>query len=657
MKSKEKNRYYKTNLLLSFVFVIVNMATAQVQLEIWEIQGTENRSDYQGDRIQTKDNIVTATGDNFFYMQTPPERADQNDLTSNGIYVSSGGAAVQVGDRVDIIGTIKEFDDNTYISSDNIIIDVLSSSNTLPDPVLLDDNFPTGLAADVLELEQLEGMLVEIKNGWITAPSDDSGNSYISAANERPFREPGIAYPSNFEQLVWDNNPEVMEFETAALGLSENRYLSAGMRIDAIGIINDSNDKYAFRPINYETSGEPPLRTARTADAQEATIGNINVLLFFNDESNYDIRLRKVANYVVNSMGSPDIIAFQELGGLAELKDIAAEVLKLDETAIYTTYISNGSGSIDTGFLVKNTVTVTDILELGKSESLSIGGRMHDRPPFLLEGMFNTNPPTPINVMNVHLRSLNGIEGFDSFFVRTKRHEAAISVANMVRNMQNMGKDLILVGDFNAFEFSDGYVDVMSQITGQPSLGADFETEPVLTTPLTNHVLSVPAEDRYSFVFQGNAQVLDHCLSTELQDKTFNELQFIRGNADNPDIYLDDTVPYRVSDHDGFVVYLGLNSEMQAAAVEPNPFADAPTISYPNPFDTNDQVRFNFPQKSNVDYQVIDLNGRVLSTGTFTAIDQSLESLDLPPQIITGLYILKITSSNLEWTDKFFIIN
>ena len=75
---------------------------------------------------------------------------------------------------------------------------------------------------------------------------------------------------------------------------------------------------------------------------------------------------------------------------------------------------------------------------------------------------------------------------------------------------------------------------------------------------LTNQTFSEPADERYSFVFGGTAQTLDHVLTSAALAPFVRELQHSRGNADAPDSF--ETVansPLRSSDHDGVVLFLG----------------------------------------------------------------------------------------------------
>ena len=120
----------------------------------------------------------------------------------------------------------------------------------------------------------------------------------------------------------------------------------------------------------------------------------------------------------------------------------------------------------------------------------------------------------------------------------------------------------------NAFQFTDGFVDVIGQITGDfdPSQNLICETnacDDLVEPNLANEINSLPAEDQYSFIFRGNAQVLDLALTSEGLEPLVRGTEFGRGNADAAvDLINDDgssdpaTLPLRASDHDGLVLYI-----------------------------------------------------------------------------------------------------
>jgi predicted extracellular nuclease len=162
------------------------------------------------------------------------------------------------------------------------------------------------------------------------------------------------------------------------------------------------------------------------------------------------------------------------------------------------------------------------------------GGRAGSRKPLVGEFRFNGRR---LVVVNVHLVSKGGD---DPIFGRrqppetgstARRTEQAEAVAGFVEQVAaaDPAAGVIVLGDFNDFENS------------VPLLA--FET-----AGLDDLVLRVPAEQRYTFIYLGNSQVLDHVLVNEsLADGA--EIDIVHVNADFPDAG-------RASDHDPIVVRL-----------------------------------------------------------------------------------------------------
>ncbi len=67
------------------------------------------------------------------------------------------------------------------------------------------------------------------------------------------------------------------------------------------------------------------------------------------------------------------------------------------------------------------------------------------------------------------------------------------------------------MGDFNAHEFNDGYVDIIGTIRGAPAPPTQtvHATRDVLDPNLVNLLDSTAKHDRYSYVFDGSAETLD----------------------------------------------------------------------------------------------------------------------------------------------------
>ena len=333
----------------------------------------------------------------------------------------------------------------------------------------------------------------------------------------------------------------------------------------------------------------------------ELTVGTLNLFRLFDDvddprsyaadgrerddffvasPAEYQRRLDKLSAHIVDVLDAPDILAVQEAEKLGVLEDLAARIAADDPSVSYTAYLEEGNdpGTIDVGFLVRERITVDAITQLDPSETFlnPVTGEpniLHDRPPLLLEGRCELPFGSyPISVMALHNRSLGSIDDpVQGPRVRVKRLLQAESVAAKVQDLQvaNPVVRLVVTGDFNAFEFTDGYVDALAVITGDfdPSTSLVC-TEAVCAADLVdpnldNQVLWVPDGERYSFIFRGNAQVLDHGLTSTQLAGEISGIQYGRGNADAAlDLINDDggtvpaNLPLRASDHDGLVLYI-----------------------------------------------------------------------------------------------------
>jgi len=587
--------------------IVINSGQAQ-NLELWQIQGEGISSPFEFEVVTALENIVTARGDGFFIIQTPPGRSDNNPATSDALLVNTGYAG-QPGDIVSITGRILEIDGTTGFSSSNISITTVSGGAPLPPPLALGPDFPALQPAAVHSLERVENMLVQF-SATASGPTGSQELTPLATSGQRPFREPGIRHPGQAGLPVWDGNPEIFWFDPNGLNAPDNRFINAGASVEATAImVETGRDFWLAMPLEYTASGGTVLRPARDAGAGEFTVGSLNALQLFANEADTNQRLQKLARYINQQLRLPDILALQEVGSLGVLRDLAYYIGLEAPGTDYQAYLMPSGGEIDLGFLVKPGILDVQVRQLGANETFSQGGRLHDRPPLLLEAMLPTSPPTPIRVLNLHLRSLLGIEGADSNFVRNKRHQQAISVANMVQARQQEG-NLVVVGDFNAFQFTDGYVDVTNQISGQASLGAQLPPLPIVSPPLVNQVELLPAEERYSYVFEGNAQVLDQCLTSAMHGLTAKGMLYGRGNADNALAYSGNPfLPERASDHDGFVLYL--EAENAVAAANPSGAGNGIDIRFAQPLPAGGRLYLSSSSRLK-SLELYDIQGRLL---------------------------------------------
>jgi hypothetical protein len=294
----------------------------------------------------------------------------------------------------------------------------------------------------------------------------------------------------------------------------------------------------------------------RARNAGELTVAGQNMFRLFDDVNDpligepvtapavYAARLAQISGHIRNNLGSPDVLAVSEVENLSTLQDLADQLNFDDATLGYVAYLEEGNdiGGIDVGFLVRDNISVDSIAQLGANDTwidpqTNAPDTLNDRPALLLRGSYNGNGAAfPIAVVAVHQRSLIDVE--TSARVRAKREAQAENLAQHLNDVQaaSPGIRIVVTGDFNAFEFDDGYVDVMGILTSEANL--------------TNQVLTVPANDRYSYLHDGVAQVLDHSLTSATLNSWVRGVNYARANADAP------VSAGAASDHDGVVLYV-----------------------------------------------------------------------------------------------------
>ncbi len=566
--------------------------------EIFEIQSSGATSPFAGQLVTTSDNIVTAVGLDGFFIQTPEARDDLDPDTSNGVFVFTDSApTVAVGDQVDVTAEVTEFFEFTQLSS-SPIVSIDSSGNPLPAAILFDAARPSPdpeAPSCAIEFECYEGMRVTIQGGRICSGNQQFGTDPIAeafvSAGERCFREPGVEFPGlGMPPIpIWDGNPETFELDPDRLGMP-NQTLAGGSTFDATGVIGFDFGDYEIWPTDLTvTPATLPRSVPPRLDDTEFTVGSLNLFRLFDDvddpepEDNgqvvsteeYQRRLRKFSVYIREVLDSPDVLAIQEVEKLGVLQDLAGQIGLDDPQVTYTAELIDGNdvGGIDVGFLVRDTVSVIQLTQLGADELLTFDGSLlHDRPPLLLEAEYSrVLPPRgtnlggasfPFAVLCNHMRSLSGIDDSGSGpRVRQKRLEQAQSIAQKTQDFQtdNPAVPLVVIGDLNAFEFTDGYVDVLGQLTGDIDPTTSLLSGPDLVSPnlVSWSVAGLPPSERYSFNFGGNAQVLDHALTSVTAGDFVRRFAYGRGNADAArDLINQDESALRSSDHDGLVLYL-----------------------------------------------------------------------------------------------------
>jgi len=435
----------------------------------------------------------------------------------------------------------------------------------------------------------------------------------------RPFREPGIEIfeaagtPPTIPRF--DANPERLRVDSDAIGHAAINVLPGALVGNIVGPLDYSFRSYTVDLEPAALTTAPPLvpvaTPVRVAGANEFTVASTNIERFFDtfDDAGvsdvvlttdaFNNRLNKLSLQIREVMRSPDIIGLEEVDNLPTLQAIAAKI-NGDTVAsgapnpAYTAYLETGNdiGGIDSGFLVKTSrVDVLDVTQWGKDTTYltpaNTNELLNDRPPLVLHAVVHKTPGdggTPLTVIVNHMRSLSGVnDAADGARVRAKRRAQAEYLANLIQMFQstNPAERIVSVGDYNAFQFNDGYVDSIGTIKGTPS-PADQVMLPsadLVDPDLVDLVDSAPADQRYSFIFDGNAQELDHVLVTQNLVPLSNGLSYGRNNADFPEVLrADRNTPFRLSDHDPLVAYFSFPGQT-TTQVSANP----PTATFGQP--------------------------------------------------------------------------
>ena len=213
---------------------------------------------------------------------------------------------------------------------------------------------------------------------------------------------------------------------------------------------------------------------------------------------------------------------------------------------------------------------------------------LNDRPPLVLRA--GVRDPISLSELEVtvivnHLRSLSGVDGNDGLRIRAKRRAQAEFLANLIQARQST-EHVISVGDYNAFPFNDGFVDSIGTIKGQPTPADQVAlASPDLVDPnLTNLGDGLGPQQQYSFVFDGNAQALDHILVNALALRRFSRVAYARSDADFPEsLRAVAARPERLSDHDAIVAYFSFPGAPVVSLNGANPLTVEAYTSFTDP--------------------------------------------------------------------------
>ena len=577
-------------------------ASAAEGPSIHDIQGSTRVSPLVGRTVTDVVGIVTGVrdyGSRGFWMQEP--HPDGDPATSEGIFVYTGSDTPQVspGDKVRVAGTVEEYVPGGADSGNQSVtqiasprVEVVSSGNPLPAPVHLGDATvpdryaPTGDPDDdgdisrlplqpgrwALDLyESLEGMYVEVRDARVVGPSTEHHELWVTVKpGQNPTPRGGTRYASygaqNSGRLKITSLTPVAEqpFPTANVGDVLTGTTAGPLDYDAYG-----GYLLAARELGRVEDGTLERETTRRQQPGELAIATYNVENLHPGDS--DEKFTRLAEGVAHHLASPDIVALEEIqddSGSTDDGTVSAEkTLRRFTEAIRAAggpaYAwrsidpvdgadgGQPGGNIRVAFLYNParvsfvdrpggdaTTAVEPVRNGGRAALSHSPGRVAPDDPAWrdsrkpLVGEFRFRGRTVFVIAN-HFSSKGGDEPLHGLHQPPRRPSEeqrvrqATVVNAFVRDLQAIDHTarIVVLGDLNDFEFSP--------------------TTKALTAKgaLRSLVHQLPAEERYTYLFQGNAQVLDQTLvSPAIRD------------ADYDIVHVNTEFADQVSDHDPQVV-------------------------------------------------------------------------------------------------------
>ncbi|GAA4353654.1 lamin tail domain-containing protein [Angustibacter luteus] len=534
---------------------------------IEQIQGATHTSPLKDQLVTDVQGVVTAKGPRGFWFQSTTPDAD--DATSDGVYVfTSSAPAVAVGDAVSVDATVTEFFPGAGgLSTTELTrptVAVASSGNSLPAPVVLGvdrvapaQTIKSGAPGDVQAAgvpfspttdamdfdESLEGMRVAVakpvavgptNTGFGETPIIPGGSPDVIRSARGGVVYSGYDHP-NGARLIMDDQLLPAGSVTA---------MNVGDKIkdQAVGVLD-----YDFSNFHLNLTAAPTVKRlglqrevtdAPSADQLAVATFNVENLAPADPQTKFD----RLAAQIVTNLRSPDLLAVEEIqdnSGATNDGTVASDLTvsklvaairaaggpKYKSQSIDPVDGADGGqpgGNIRQVFLYRTdrglgfvqrdggtSTTPVTVEGVGAKTHLSVSpGRIDpantawnaSRKP--LVGQFKWNGQ-PLFVIANHLNSKGGDNAVFGRYqppVRSsevQRHQQAQLVHQFVANLQqaNSSAKIIVLGDINDFEFSQ---------TADLLVGG--------INPLVDLPRTLPKKERYTYVFDGNSQVLDHIL-------------------------------------------------------------------------------------------------------------------------------------------------
>jgi len=550
---------------------------------ISKIQGAAHISPYRNQFAEEVQGTVTVVRSNGFYIQSA--QPDDDPATSEGLFIFTEFVpSVRVGDSVSLSGRIVDFipgggyGNLSITEMEDPEITVLSSGNPLPIPIILGeggrtlpseiiDDDTNGFVSDKVLFdpendgldfyESLEGMLVQVNDAVVVGPTNQHKEIVVIGDEGRlaSLLTPrgGIvlqAHDFNPERIVLDDLLVELPFVNVGDFASE----------PIVGVMDYDYGNYRIlvtqRP-DFEKGGLARSESLEPADQDQLRVATYNVE---NLSALQKQRINILAGQIVDDMGSPDIIALQEVqdnDGNEGQREISADqtyqgiidaIVKMGGPRYGFTDVDpipevDGGipfGNIRVGFLYRldrgltlvaaprgDAKTAVQLFDDGKGPKLShnpgridpthpafYGSRKSAVAAFDYQGQI-------IFVVNNHFvskgedRPLFGEFQPPLLDSEYQRMNQAQVIHDFVADLLEIDPNsrVIVLGDLNDFQFSAPINLLEGEI-------------------LKNLVETLPLEEQYCYNFEGNSQMLDQMLASESLSKRLISMDIFHLNSE-----------------------------------------------------------------------------------------------------------------------------
>ena len=587
-------------------------AAAQTPVAIHSIMTNLPNSPLLGQSVAVQGVVVGVMGSGGFYLTAPNAAWDSNPATAEGIeiYAAAGAnpACAVLGNLVTVTGTVANgtavngaatpgtgiqpttctvngvgsVSNTQALSSAATYAQYLPFTGTPVSNTVFYAVSPTGGTTD-----PTTGRVTSTGQFWVDLAVPTNGHLFKSAGLEADnFYPPPPAPQGSIPS--WNGNPQRLFVDTATfgglpidLGAGQTLTCTAGAGPAAgIGVIDYSlgyNRLLLFKSTTCTVSGSIAPSITSPADSAHFHVGTLNLANFQGAASAvYSTRLAKAALAIVDVFGKPDILSIQEVQDLPTLQAIgdAASALAGSGT-VYQAYWApaNDATKLSLGFLVNTaTVAVSKVYQVNVNDSFTLlnGATvpLWERPPYVLEaGLLRAGQNYQVEVVNIETTDRAGIDDpVNGPNVWERRGQQAAELSVFAQAEQTRGQNLVIAGEFNAYSFSDGFVDITDVVDGNggPAQGKVAQYEPTVTSPaLYNFVGSITVSNStYNVIESGNARSIEHVLCSQTQNTSasgsiYSYISFVtqpHWTTDFPAVDANDpTIAAGLTARDGFV--------------------------------------------------------------------------------------------------------